>query len=268
MEVVAHALPVTLQQARKLRRLSQLELALRLGISQRHVSFVETGRARPSRPLLLVWLAALDAPLVVRNAALLQAGYAPAYGAATLEDPALRQAHDALLHLLHSHDPMPALVIDAHWNLLLANRGARWLAATLMPWTAAAPAGTPLNLFDLLVHPEGFTKSMLNLDETGPAMLAHLREAAAAQPRLRSRVDMFAALLRDRIGTLALNTGQPRPMAPVMTTRFASPRGELAFFSMFTTFGTPQDITLASLQVEHMFAADEATRAILFAEVV
>ena len=148
------SLPATLQQTRRARRLSQLELSMRLGISQRHVSFVETGRARPSRPLLLAWLTALDAPLVVRNAALLQAGYAPAYSAAPLGDPALAQANAALLELLRAHDPMPALVLDAHWNLLHANRGGQWLAATLMPGAVEMLAGAPLNMLDMLVHPE------------------------------------------------------------------------------------------------------------------
>lgn len=268
MTLVTATLPITLQQARKARRLSQLELSLRLGISQRHISFVETGRARPSRPLLMVWLTALDAPLVVRNAALLQAGYAPAYRAAPPGDPALAQAHSALRQLLSTHDPMPALVLDADWNLLQANRGGQWLAATLMPRAAELFAGAALNLLDMLAHPDGFARRMINLDEVGPALLAHLRDAAAAQPALVRRVEAFASLLRSLLGEQSLTADNADRVAPVMTTRYASPHGELAFFSMFTTFGTPQDITLASLRVEHLFAADDATRAILAAQVV
>jgi transcriptional regulator with XRE-family HTH domain len=267
MDAEIQALPQTLQQARKARRLSQLELSLRMGVSQRHVSFVETGRAKPSRELLLAWLAELETPLVLRNAALLQAGYAPAYGAAALEDPALAPAHEAILRLLETHDPMPALVIDADWQLLHLNRGGRWLAATLMPWTRAVPPGAPVNLLDLLAHPEGFTRSMVNLEEVGPPFLAHLREDAALRPSLAPRVEAFAALLRERLGERRLRRAQPRPSAPVLTTRYATPHGELAFFSLFTTFGSPQDITLASLRLEHLFAADEATRAVLAAQV-
>src|SRR5512137_587657 len=122
MKVLTHTLPATLQQARKSRRLTQLELSMRVGVSQRHVSFVESGRAKPSRELLMAWLHELDAPLVVRNAAMLQAGYAPVYSAAPLSDPALAQANDALVQLLRAHDPMPALVLDAQWNLLHSNR--------------------------------------------------------------------------------------------------------------------------------------------------
>ncbi len=259
-------LPSTLRRARKARRVSQLELSMQVGVSQRHVSFVESGRAKPSRALLMSWLQALDAPLALRNAAMLQAGYAPAYSAVPLHDPALAHANDALMQLLAAHDPMPALVIDAHWNVLHLNSGARWLAATLMPMIVDLPAGTPLNMLDLLAHPEGFAKQISNLIEVGPALLAHLRMEASALPALSPKVEAFSALLRARLGK-QLDT-QSQPNMPVLTTRFATAHGELAFFSMFTTFGTPQDITLASLRVEHMFAADEVTRLILKARVV
>ena len=272
MNVLTHTLPVTLQQARKARRLSQLELSLRLVVSQRHVSFVESGRAKPSRGLLVAWLQALDAPLAVRNAAMLQAGYAPAYSVGKLGDPGLAHANRALLQLLQAHDPMPAFVVDAQWNLLNLNRGAAWLVTTLMPWAAellAVPpaGGAGINLLDAMVHPEGFTRHMTNLPEVGPALLAHLRDDASVQPSLTPKVEALAALLRDRLGSQNLHTGWPRNAAPLLTTRFATARGELAFFSMFTTFGTPQDITLASLRVEHMFAADERTGNVLKAMV-
>jgi len=240
---------------------------MRVGVSQRHVSFVESGRAKPSRSLLMTWLNELNAPLVLRDTAWLQVGFAPAYGAAPLDDPTLAQANQALMQLLRAHDPMPALVIDAQWNLRPANRGDKWLAATLMPWAADLPGDSPVNMLDMLAHPEGFAKRMVNLDEVGPALLAHLRDEASVQPSLSPKVEAFAALLRARRAAQSLYTSWPRPTALVLTTRFATLHGELAFFSMFTTFGAPQDITLASLRVEHMFAADEATRAGLNAQV-
>lgn len=275
MNVLTHTLPITLQQARKARRLSQLELSMRVGVSQRHVSFVESGRAQPSRELLINWLQALDAPLVVRNAAMLQAGYAPVYSAAKLGDPALVQANDALVQLIKAHDPQPAFVIDAQWNVLHINRGGHWLAAALMPWATAllanpSAASAPINLLDMLSHPEGFTKHMTNLSEVGPALLAHLRDDASVRPALTPKVEAFAAMLRDRLGHQHGGTHWPdlvAPAAPVLTSRFATAHGELAFFSMFTTFGTPQDITLASLRVEHMFAADAHTRSVLEAHI-
>ena len=259
------SLPYTLQQARKAQRLSQLELSLRVGVSQRHVSFVESGRARPSRALLDAWLRELEAPLALRNAAMLQAGFAPLYGSATLDDASLAQARHALVQLMRAHDPLPALVIDSRWNLLLSNRGCKWLVSALMPGADALPDDASVNLLDVLADPQGLTNAILNLEEVGPALLTQLRHEALVQPALMPKVEALAALLRDRLGA----DRQPRPgsIAPVLTTRYASPYGELAFFSMFTTFGTPQDITLASLRVEHLFAADEATRAVMNAHV-
>ena len=199
MNAANSSLPNTLKHARHARRLSQLELSLRVGVSQRHLSFVESGRANPSRALLMAWLQELDAPLALRNAALLQAGYAPVYGAAPLSDPTMARADQAIGALLKSHDPLPAFVIDSHWNLLRMNQGGRWLAATLMPWISSVrantPEGTPLNMLDLLVHRQGFASCMLNLSEVGPELLSHLRDEASLLPSLSPQVDAFAAFL-------------------------------------------------------------------------
>jgi transcriptional regulator with XRE-family HTH domain len=257
-----------LRQARTARRISQLELSLRIGVSQRHVSFVESGRAKPSRHLLLAWLQELQAPLALANAALLQAGYAPAYSDSAPGDAALKPALAALAQLLAAHDPQPAFVMDMEWNLVNTNKGGQWLAHTLMPWLADLAPGTPLNMLDALIHPGGMTRAMTNLAEVGPALLAHLRDDACLLPALSPRVEAFAALLRQRLGVRATQAAgfaaaSPRQTSPVLTSRFATAHGSLAFFSMFTTFGTPQDITLASLRVEHLFAADDATKAVL-----
>lgn len=257
-------LPETLKQARGAKRLSQLELALRVGVSQRHVSFVESGRARPSRELLMAWLQELQAPLAVRNVAMLQAGYAPAFGTAALDGPGMAQVNAALLHLVQAHDPLPAIIIDSGWNLVHMNRGAKWLMTTLVPWTAELIASGPGgNMLDLLVHPQGLANHIVNLEEVGPAFLAQLRDEAAVQPALIARVHTVENVLHTRIGPKALNVQWSQTSSPVLTTRYASPFGELSFFSMFTTFGSPQNITLASLRVEHMFAADDATRAVI-----
>jgi transcriptional regulator with XRE-family HTH domain len=266
METASPTLRDTLQTARKSKRISQLELALRMGVSQRHVSFVESGRAQPSRELLLAWLQELQAPLALRNVALQQAGFAPVYRGSELGDAVLAPVREALSRLLAAHDPMPAMVMDAAWNVLQMNRGARWMAGALMPWMAELPAGQPVNLLDAMLHPEGMMRNVTNLDVVAPAILAHLRDDASVVPELLPRVELLVAQFQQRLGkkTLAL---WPRQMAPVLTTRFATQYGELAFFSMFSTFGTPQDITLASLRVEHVFAADEATRTVVMANV-
>jgi hypothetical protein len=136
-----------------------------------------------------------------------------------------------------------------------------------MPWIQAIMDSVPSNLLDLLVHPEGFTRHMVNLDEVGPAALLHLRQEVATRPGLAPKVRAFEELLKRRFGGKNLPTNWSKPTAPILTTRYATPLGEMAFFSMFTTFGTPHDITLASLRVEHMFAADEATRILIEAHV-
>jgi transcriptional regulator with XRE-family HTH domain len=257
----------TLQAARKSKRLSQLELALRMGVSQRHVSFVESGRAQPSRELLLTWLNELQAPLALRNVALQQAGFAPVYRGSELGDAVLAPVREALGRLLAAHDPMPAMVMDAAWNVLHMNRDAQWLAATLMPWIAQLPPDQPVNMLDAMLHPEGMTQRMTNLNEVAPALLAHLRDDASVVPELLPRVEQLAEQMLLRLGKKRL-APWPRQMAPVLTTRFSTAHGELAFFSMFSTFGTPQDITLASLRVEHLFAADLATQRVIVANVV
>ena len=259
------SLQATLQTARKSKRLSQLELALRMGVSQRHVSFVESGRAQPSRELLLSWLHELQAPLALRNVALQQARFAPVHRGSELADAVLAPVREALGRLLQAHDPMPAMVMDAAWNVLQMNRGAQWMAATLMPWVAALPPGQPINMIDAMLHPEGMTRHITNLEEVAPALLAHMRDDASVVPEILPRVEQLAQQMQQRLGKRAL-ASWPRQMAPVLTTRFATQYGELAFFSMFSTFGTPQDITLASLRVEHVFPADDATRAVLTAQ--
>lgn len=261
MDAVAEPLTETLRQARRQRRISQLELSLRLGVSQRHLSFVESGRSKPSRTLLLAWLEELSAPLATRNAALLQAGYAPAYSAAALGDRLLAPATEALLQLLRSHDPMPAYVLDAGWNVTHRNQGAQWLFLTLVPWATELPETASLNMLDILAHPEGSTTMMTNLEEAGPPILAQLREEAGVMPALRPKVDAFARLLAERLGSRA--TPQGPGTGPMVTMRFATPVGDLSFFSMFTTFGSPRDITLSSLRLEHLFPADHQTRSIL-----
>ncbi len=256
----------TLQTARKSKRISQLELALRMGVSQRHVSFVESGRAQPSRELLLSWLHELQAPLALRNVALQQAGFASVYRGSELGDAVLAPAREALSRLLAAHDPMPAMVMDAAWNVLQMNRGARWMALTLMPALADLAPDAPINLLDAFLHPDGMAQHITNLEEVAPAILAHLRDDASVMPEISERVELLAAQFQQRLGKKSL-AQWPRQMAPVLTTRFTTQYGELAFFSMFSTFGTPQDITLASLRVEHVFAADEATRAVVMKHV-
>jgi len=255
-----------LRSARANRRVSQLELAMSLGVSQRHVSFVESGRAKPSRELLLAWLRELETPLEQCNAALLAAGYAPAYGSADLGEESLGPAIAALRLLLSTHEPWPAFVLDAHWNLIDLNTGARRFASLLAVGSTAIPAIGPdraaVNMLDALAAPGGFARHITNLGEVGPALVARLRREARSIPGLAPRAQLVEDMVRAQLGTAQLAKAEYSPRAPLLTTRFDTPLGALAFFSMFTTFGTPQDISLASLRVEMLFAADTATSTI------
>ncbi len=257
------SLTATLRQVRQQQRLSQLELSLRLGVSQRHVSYVENGRALPSRPLLMRWLRELHAPLPLRNVALMQAGYAPAFGQEPLDHPELAAARHALSRLLAAHDPQPALLLDAQWNVRQLNQGARWLMRTL---GVPEQAIDTLNLLDAMLAPQGLSSAIANLAEVGPQVLVQLRHDAAAQPELADRVEAYARLLQAQ-GIRESPVGAPQQIAPVLATRLVTPLGELAFFSIVSSFGSPQSVTLASLRIEHLFAADAHTQAVLQAHV-
>ena len=236
---------------RRQRRVSQLELGLRAGVSQRHLSCIETGRARPTRGTLLALLDALEAPLPERNAALLAAGLAPAYSQHALNAPQLGHARDALQQLLHAPGSPPALVLDAEWNLVMTNAGVQRLLDLL---GLVMPAGQA-NLLDWLLGQGGLRSCLLNEAEVCGDVLQRARREAVQVPALAARLHRLQPGL----------PGWPTPaaQAPLLLTRLRSVAGELRLFSMFTSFGSPLDVTLASLRIEHLFAADAATAAAL-----
>lgn len=232
---------------RRQRRVSQMELGLRAGVSQRHLSCIETGRARPTHGTLLALLDALDAPLPDRNAAFLAAGLAPAYSQHPLESPQLAPAREALQQLLHAPGSPPALVLDAEWNLVMANAGVQRLLGLL---GQAMPAG-PANLLDWLLGPDGLRSCLLNEAEVCGDVLHRARREALHVPALALRLQRLAPGL----------PAWPAPAvhSPMLLTCLRSTVGELRLFSMFSSFGSPLDVTLASLRIEHLFAADAAT---------
>lgn len=255
-------LPGVLREARARRRISQWDLSLELGVSQRHLSFVELGRARPGRDLLLRWLRALDVPLVLRNHALQLGGHAPAFDESGLDDSSLTDARAALARLLENHEPWPALVIDARWDVVASNGGTAWLldvvgAAVELPGRDGSGTGPTVNLLDLALGPLG--AAVVNLPEVAAVLLDQLRDEALTEPALRERVDLLASLVESP-------TPGPVRYPPTLVTRYATRLGELSFLSMFTTFGTPHSVTLASLRAELLFPADDATRAALAQE--
>jgi transcriptional regulator with XRE-family HTH domain len=238
-----------LRRLRSGRRVSQLALSLQVGVSQRHLSCIETGRARASRDMLLALLDALEAPLVERNEVLLAAGFAPAYGQRALSEPDMAPAREALRHLLAAHEPAPAMVLDGAWNVVEANRGAGALLALLRVDLARDGGG---NVLRALRCPGPLRDALVNRDEVCTEAWRRAQREAAHVPGLRALVEELHAY--------APPPWVQGPDAPLLLTRLRGPEGELRFFSTFTTFGAPLDVTLASLRVEHLFPADEATR--------
>jgi transcriptional regulator with XRE-family HTH domain len=246
---------------RRQRRWSQLELSLRTGVSQRHLSCIETGRATPSRATLLALLDALDAPLAERNAALLASGLAPRYSQLPLADPQLDAARQALACLLEAPGAAPALVVDAEWNLLMANAAVARLLALLglaLPAAAAATAPPP-NLLDWLFAGP-LRQCLLNADEVLPDLRHRVAREAVHIPALARRLAALPAGPATGPGPV-LPAAAPGPL--LLTRLRARDGGTLSLLSMFSSFGSPLDVTLASLRIEHLFPADEATAAAL-----
>lgn len=257
MNLAVNAKASPIAALRSQRRISQLELSLRVGVSQRHLSCIETGRSRASREMLLAVLDALDAPLEERNKTLLAAGFAPAYAETRLDQPEMAPVREALTHLLEAHDPAPALVMDGAWNLLMANRGLHALLRLLgVPPESVGPG---FNLLRACLAPGGLRHLCVNELEVCAALWQRASSEAPHVPALRPLLEE----LRPHVLNDLKRAMTPQPSTPLMHTRLHSAAGELAFFSAFTTFGTPLDVSLASLRVEHFFPADAATKAAL-----
>ncbi len=247
-----------LRSWRQRRRLSQLDCALEANISQRHLSFMESGRATPSRDMLLHLAECLDIPLRERNAALLAAGFAPVYPERRLEDPAMESAREAIERLLRAHEPFPALAIDRHWNLMAAN-------ATVAPLLAGVEdqklLAAPINVLRLSLHPKGLAPQIVNLEEWRSHLLDRLRRQIAA-----TRDEVLVALLAELMdypGASLHSQASAELGAVVVPMRLKTPRGELSLISTTTVFGTPRDVLLSEMAIETFFPADAATRDIL-----
>lgn len=247
-----------LRDWRQRRRLSQLDLSIAAEVSTRHLSFVETGRAKPSRELVLHLAEHLDVPLRERNALLHAGGYAPVFTERPLEAADMAPVRHALDTLLASHDPFPAIVVDRRHDLVLANRAATQLFTSRLP---APLLERPVNALRATLHPEGLARDIVNLGELSGHLLARLdREiAASADPELQALADE----LRGYPGVVEAPV--PEPPASQLFTPFAlrSDSGELRFFTSIATFGTALDITVSELSIESFFPADEATAAAL-----
>jgi transcriptional regulator with XRE-family HTH domain len=246
--------------AREHRRLSQLELALAVGVSQRHLSYVENGKSMPSRELLHALLESLDLPLASRNALLLQAGFAPLYSEKPLESAEMAPIKQAIDALLQAHAPSPAMVLDRTWNLVAGNQGIIKLLEAIGAGDLMAQLAPGVNMLRLLTADGPIRSAIVNFDEVAAEIMARVRQEALEHAPLAELARQAEATLPKRRHQMH---GMPQSVAPVIATRFRTAQGPLAFFSMFTTFGAPLDITAASLRVEHLFAADEFTQRVV-----
>jgi len=247
-----------LRDWRRRRRMSQLDLALEAGVSARHLSFVETGRSRPSPELLLHLADELDVPLRDRNGLLLAAGYAPAFEQRSLDAPEMRAVRDAMQQVLDGHDPYPALVVDRAWNLLAANRGVALLTAGADPELLAPPA----NCMRLALHPRGLAPRIRNLGEWRGHLLERLRRqvALSGDAELEALLEEVSAYPGEGEGE---DEGSGETPIAVPLRIAGSDGGELRFISTVTTFGTAVEITAAELSIESFFPADAATASAL-----
>lgn len=267
MSVIAAEISAFGQQLRhwrRQRRLSQLALALESEVSQRHVSFLESGRARPSRDMALQLAETLELPLRERNHFLAAAGFAPAYSYRGLDDADMAPVRQALELLLQHHEPYPAIVVDRHWNIVTQNTAMARVLGLLGDidalWQRICPGGER-NIIKLTLHPDGMRPLIENFAEIGAALINRCHREAVADPQLRELLDEILAYPGTPSRWQTPDFSLPNSPLLTMDMRLGTLRARL--FSTITTFGTPQDVTTDELRVESIFPADEATASIL-----
>ncbi|WP_198088382.1 helix-turn-helix domain-containing protein [Variovorax sp. E3] len=244
------------------RRLSQLDLAQEAEVSTRHLSYVETGRAAPSREMVLRLAERLEVPLRERNALLVAAGFAPMYRQRSLDDPAMAAARRAVDLVLKGHEPFPALAVDRHWNLVAHNA----LVPMLMEGASPELLQAPINVLRLSLHPDGLAPRIANLAQWRTHLLERLQQqiAATGDAVLQALHDELEAYPAPHVSH-DLPTIDTALSAVAVPIQFVTPNGVLSFISTITIFGTPVDVTLQELAVESFFPADEQTAAALAA---
>jgi transcriptional regulator with XRE-family HTH domain len=247
-----------LREWRGRRRLTQLELSLDAGVSARHLSFVETGRSKPGREMLLAVAEQLHIPFRERNHLLLAAGHAPAFPERSLADSELAPVREALDRILAAHEPLPAVVFDRAWNLVAVNAPMAELAGSVD--IDPALLEPPINLLRTGLHPRGFAPLIINLAEWRGHFLKRLAQqiAISGDDDLRSLMDEVAAYpVPESENGVATESGSGEMLGPV---RLRAPTGgEWSFFGMFAGFDTPFEVTTSELAIELLFPADRVT---------
>jgi transcriptional regulator with XRE-family HTH domain len=243
---------------RRKRRLSQLELALRAGISQRHVSFLESGRSGPSRSMLFLLCDTLEVPLRERNDWLVSAGFAPVFRARPLDDPQMARVLDAVRTMLANQEPYPAVAVDRAWTIRLANKAFERLTGLLGDdlW-ARTGGGGERNLMRLFFHPAGVRPSITNWRAIAPVLWQRAkREAESLDGR---EMQLLLSELERYQDPDVLRPAEEQPLLPVLPLEIERDGIRLSLFTTITTFGTAQDVTADELRIECFFAADDAT---------
>lgn len=250
-----------LRDWRTRQRRSQMDLAIDVGVSSRHLSFVETGRSRPSPELVLALAEQLDVPLRERNTMLLAAGYAPRYTNRALSDVRMSRISSSLQRMLDSHNPYPGVVIDREWNVVLANVAAGALTAGV-PAHVLAPQ---LNVFRISLHPEGLAARTVNFNDWAAYLLRQLRRSIVVTGDENLQTLEQEVLAYPNLVTLPKPSDISHWDEPPLLVPFVLDSGgtHLSFFTTLTTFGTPRDVTVDELCVELFFPADDETEAVL-----
>jgi transcriptional regulator with XRE-family HTH domain len=246
--------PTELRRWRSARRLSQLELAIRADTTQRHVSFIEQGRSRPGRNVVVRLAESLDLTLRERNDLLLAAGFAPAFPESSLDDDALRPVRDALDTILDGHLPYPAIIVRSHGVLVTANRAFELFNEGVDPALLEPPA----NMYRHALHPDGLAPRVRNLPEWGRHVTGHLRAQLARSPD-----PALEDLLAELESYLPQLPEEPDVLGFAVPLQLASADGDLRLITTITSFATAADVTLAELQLEAFLPADDHTAAVL-----
>jgi transcriptional regulator with XRE-family HTH domain len=251
-----------LRRWREVRRYSQLDLALEAEISTRHLSCVETGRAQPSREMVIRLSDALQIPLRERNALLLAAGFAPLYGHTGLDAAEMDQARRAIGLILEQQEPFPAVVVDRHWNTLMENEAERRFL-NLFPGCASI---RPRNGVRFVFHPGGLRPFIEDWETVAARIIQRVHREAIANPSDETMKAFLEELLSyPDVPSRWRTPDLEEPLPPLLTIDYRHQSRCFRFFSTITTFGSPQDIALQELRIECFFPADEATRAALAA---
>lgn len=252
-----------LKHWRSHRNFSQLDLSVASDVSQRHISFLESGRSQPSREMILKLAAVLDIPLRQQNKMLTTAGFAPIYSAFDLSAPEVAPIRRALDFTLRQQEPYPALVMDRYWNQLINNQGASklfaWLLAGRTMPEAVTSNGLP-NLMKLMLHPEGIRTDVENWRAIAPHLIHRVHRESLAEGIEAQAQTLFQEILTyPDIAELRKVPASDDWYLPLLTMTLSRGSVRLSFFSTITTLGTPQDITLQELRLECLFPADSLT---------